>query len=110
GEIPTFACICNGTVPDHVACSCVERDDMQIRRAEVELRTVERHVALRAGAYAFWKPARVMPEFISSGGIESLHVVVVTVNEYHAIMHERRRLVRTGRQAQSPRDTKILRI
>src|SRR5262245_23499866 len=83
---------------------------MQIRRAEEKFRTVQRHVALCAWARAFGEPARVMPELIPRHRIESLNIVVVTMNEDHAVMDERRCLIWPGRQADGPCDTKIFHI
>ena len=89
----------DGRVPDYCARLRVERHHVHVRSADVELVTVERHVALDGRPEGARQLARVVPELVARRGVERLNVIAERVHVDDAVVHERRRRVRSGRAA-----------
>ena len=90
-------------LPFHRAGPDVERHHVQVRGRQVQPLAVDGHAALEARRDVARQAAGVLPEQVSAGGVERVHLVAEAVHEQHAVVHDWGRLARPGRQRPRPR-------
>ena len=94
----------NGRLPRHLAGVDVERDEVGVGGVDEDLVAVDAQIAQRPAAAAdpLREPAAVLPDQIAGGGVERVDDVAGTGEEHHAVVHERRRLLRARLQRPGP--------
>ena len=96
-------------VPHDFAGRDVERDDVHVRRAEIEPVAVQREAALVKRRRALLERVRVLPEQVAGLRIERLHDVAVRLHEDRAVAHERHAFRAARRHRPAPREAQVLR-
>ena len=110
---PALGPIGDGMIPHHLPGLGIERDDVGVRGRDVQIVSIDRHVALgqligilreQLGR----KVALVFPDQVAGGAVERLDLVAVVIEEQHAIVDDRRRLGGTRVHRPRPRRLEVL--
>ena len=97
-------------VPRDFACLHFERDDVNIRGAEINLVAIDRDIAFDARIGALRQLPRILPEQIARGGIQRLNLVTESVHQHDSVVDQRCGFIGARRQRPGPRHAQVVHV